>query len=123
MPDWIYKHNCGRNHQMQTFGHGHRGPKNKWRVRVKYYVYFDAYGHARQIVDEKRLAAEYHNDTQQFLKAMCCQSPETGIGHTTGHVGTLSFDDENDLYDYLESLGDEITGFYSCRSDSRPYNF
>ena len=42
---------------------------------------------------------------------------------STGHVGTLKFDNENELKDYLESLGDEITGFYGCQSESRPYNF
>ena len=25
--------------------------------------------------------------------------------------------------EYLKSLGDEIEGFYTCKSDSRAYNF
>lgn len=90
---------------------------------MKYFVYFDAYGHAGQAIDENQLAQEYQNDPNIFLKAMCRLRPGTPMEHTTGHVGTLIFDNENELNDYLESLGDEITGFYGCRSESRPYNF
>jgi hypothetical protein len=43
--------------------------------------------------------------------------------HATGHVGTLRFDDEMELNDYLKLLGEEIDGFYGYRSESRPYNF
>jgi hypothetical protein len=45
------------------------------------------------------------------------------MAHRTGHVGTLAFDNEKDLNDYLAELGEEIEGFYGCRSESRPYNF
>ncbi|UCE56927.1 MAG: hypothetical protein JSV31_16235 [Desulfobacterales bacterium] len=90
---------------------------------MKYFVYFDAYGYARQAIDENQLAQEYQNDPNIFLKTMCRLRPDTPMEHTTGHVGTLIFDNENELNDYLESLGDEITGFYGCRSESRPYNF
>lgn len=90
---------------------------------MKYYVYFDAYGHARQAVSEKELAQTYRNEPDQFLKAMCRRGPDTGEGHISGHVGTLSFDTVEELNDYLESLGDEISGFYKADSDSRPYNF
>ena len=51
------------------------------------------------------------------------RGPDAGKGHITGHVGTLSFQSEQELTDYLESLGDEISGFYKADSDSRPYNF
>jgi len=54
---------------------------------------------------------------------MCRPGPDTGEGHISGHVGTLSFDNDEELNDYLESLGDEISGFYKADSDSRPYNF
>ena len=54
---------------------------------------------------------------------MCRLGPDTGEGHISGHVGTLSFDNDEELNDYLESLGDEISGFYKADSDSRPYNF
>ena len=90
---------------------------------MKYYVYFDAYGHARQIVTEHQLAEKFHNEPAEFLSAMCRKQPDAGNGHTTGHVGTLSFDTEKDLKDYLAGLGEEIEGFYGCRSESRPYNF
>lgn len=90
---------------------------------MNYYVYFDAYGHARQAVSEKELAENYQNEPDRFLKAMCRLGPDTGEGHISGHVGTLSFDNIEELNDYLESLGDEISGFYRADSDSRPYNF
>lgn len=90
---------------------------------MKYYVYFDAYGHAGQIANEQELAQKYHNDPQEFLRAVCGSLSNEKENHTTGHVGTLRFDSEEELKNYLESLGEEITGFYGCRSESRPYNF
>ncbi len=90
---------------------------------MKFFVYFDAYGHARQVINQMELTEAYHNDPDEFLKAMCGQQPGVALNHKTGHVGILSFDSEQELEDYLKSLGDEITGFYGCRSDSRPYNF
>jgi hypothetical protein len=90
---------------------------------MTFFVYFDAYGHARQIVDQKELTAKYRNDPDEFLQAMCRQHSGTETDHISGHVGTLNFDSYQDLKDYLESLGDEITGFFGCRSESRPYNF
>ena len=90
---------------------------------MKYYVYFDAYGHARQFVTEQQLAEKYDHEPGEFLSAMCQQQPYTDESHTTGHVGTLCFDTEKDLIDYLSELGEEIEGFYGCRSESRPYNF
>ena len=90
---------------------------------MKYYVYFDAYGHARQIASEQELAQKYHNDPQEFLRVMCGSLSVEKENHTTGHVGTLRFDSEKELKNYLESLGEEITGFYGCQSESRPYNF
>jgi hypothetical protein len=90
---------------------------------MKYYVYFDAYGHARQAVSEKELAQNYRNEPDRFLKAMCRPGAHAGPDHISGHVGTLSFDNDEELNDYLESLGDEISGFYRADSDSRPYNF
>ena len=90
---------------------------------MKYYVYFDAYGHAKRIITEKELGEKFNNEPHQFLSVMCQGHPEPSDGHTSGHVGTLSFDTEKELTEYLEGLGDEITGFYGCRSESRPYNF
>ena len=90
---------------------------------MKYYVYFDAYGHAGQIITEQQLAEKYDNKPAEFLSAMCRQQPYSGKGQTMGHVGTLCFDTEKELIDYLSELGEEIEGFYGCRSESRPYNF
>jgi len=90
---------------------------------MKYYVYFDAYGHVRRAINEEQLAEAYHNDPDRFLKAMCRSESNTGKGSITGHVGTLNFNSDKELKDYLESMGDEITGFYKADADSRPYNF
>lgn len=90
---------------------------------MKYFIYFDAYGHARQIINEQELAERFDNEPAVFLAAVCQGRPGKSGGHITGHVGTLSFDSKKELQDYLEGLGDEITGFYGCRSESRPYNF
>ena len=90
---------------------------------MRYYVYFDAYGHARQAISATDLAETYHNDPQTFLKAMC-RRESGGVTHPiSGHVGTLSFNSHKELKDYLESLGDELDGFYEAEADSRPYNF
>jgi hypothetical protein len=90
---------------------------------MRYYVCFDGYGHLRNAISEKELTEKYNNDPDEFLKAMCNSGPDAKIERTTGHVITLRFDSENELNDYLESLGDEIAGFYECESESRPYNF
>jgi len=90
---------------------------------MKYYVYFDAYGHPRRVIDEKRLVSSYDNDPQKFLRDMSACQPDADGVRITGHVGTLSFDSEQQLKQYLAALGDEISGFYDCLDDSRPYNF
>ena len=90
---------------------------------MRYYVYFDGYGQLKNVISEKELAEKYNNDPDEFLKTMCSSGPDAKMERTVGHVSTLRFDSESELNDYLESLGDEITGFYGCQSESRPYNF
>ncbi len=90
---------------------------------MKYFVYFDAYGHAAKIISEQELAEKFDNAPGKFLAAMGRGRSAASGGHTTGHVGTLCFDSQKELRDYLEDLGDEIAGFYSGRSECRPYNF
>lgn len=90
---------------------------------MKYYVYFDAYGHARRAISAEDLAETYQNDPEIFLAAMCRQATNGKADPVSGHVGTLNFDSQKELQDYLESLGDEISGFYKSDADSRPYNF
>jgi len=88
-----------------------------------YYIYFDSYGHARAAVSEQELAEKYEGDPQAFSRA-CAGSTDGRPAETViGHVGVMRFDEENDLKDFLDALGDEITGFYGCQADSRPYNF
>lgn len=90
---------------------------------MKYYVYFDAYGHARQAITAAKLAETYQNDPEKFLQAMCRRGADGHTDSIKGHVGTLSFNSDKELKEYLESLGDEIDGFYEAEGDSRPYNF
>jgi hypothetical protein len=90
---------------------------------MKYYVYFDAYGHKKRMINEQELAEKFHNEPNEFLTEMCRGQTMAKTGPITGHVGTLSFDTEKELEDYLAGLGEEIEGFYGCRSESRPYNF
>ena len=90
---------------------------------MTYYVYFDSYGHAKGAVSERELAEKYGNDPNRFLKAMCGLVWNAGMERTSGHVGTMTFESEKELKDYLEGWGDELAGFYECESDSRPYNF
>jgi len=87
-----------------------------------YYVYFDGYGHPKKAITKEELTEQYQDDPHEFLKAM--GNPERqGPQHATGHVGILRFNTHAELEEFLNSLGDEITGFYGCLSDSRPYNF
>ena len=90
---------------------------------MRFFVYFDAYGNARKVIDQNELAQKYHNNPEEFLQAMCRPGPGVAVNHISGHVGILRFDSQKELKEYLDSLGDEITGFYGCRSKSRPYNF
>mgnify|MGYP006953454900 CR=1 FL=1 len=90
---------------------------------MKYYVYFDAYGHARRTINATELAETYQNDPHTFLRAMCRRGTGEDAEPVSGHVGTFSFDSLKELQDYLESLGDELDGFYEAQGDSRPYNF
>jgi hypothetical protein len=102
---------------------GNKLAASSGRNSMKYHVYFDGYGHAKGAVSEKDLAEKYEGDPKLFLRAMCGVAPDGGIELTSGHVGTMNFESEKDLQEYLAGCGDEITGFYECDSDSRPYNF
>ena len=88
-----------------------------------YYVYFDSYGHVRGVASETELADTYGGDPAAFSRACAESASGRPADHATGHVGVMRFDDEKELNDFLESLGDEIIGFYNCGSDNRPYNF
>jgi hypothetical protein len=114
----------GRNRRIASCLHSVIGIKPAGVDKeMKFFVYFDAYGHARQVVSEEELAQRYGNDVNKFLQAACRTRPDAAMGRAGGHVGTLAFASEEELREYLESLGDEITGFYGGDADSRPYNF
>ena len=90
---------------------------------MKFYVYYDSYGNARKAITHDELAAVYNGDPEEFLQRTREESPDAGMAHATAHVGTLSFETEGELQDFLNSLGEEIEGFYTGDADSRPYNF
>jgi hypothetical protein len=84
---------------------------------MKYCIYFDRYRRPKKAVSEKELAEQYGGDPEELLHAMAEQYG------TNGHVGVLSFETEKELMEYFEKTGEEITGFFECREESRPYNF
>ena len=88
-----------------------------------YYVYFDHYGDVRGVISRNELENKYNSDPDEFLKAMSKDQVSGDPERVTGHVGTMRFETEEELDDYLKSLGEEVDGFFCCRSDSRPYNF
>jgi hypothetical protein len=90
---------------------------------IRYYVYFDAYGHPRQAVSAEELSERFGGDPEAFHRSACRNPQDAGPHFSAGHVGVLSFGDEGELRRFLDSLGDEISGFYDGVGDSRPYNF
>lgn len=88
-----------------------------------YYVYFDRYRRPGRAIRERELREKYDSDPDAFLKAMEAPEQEGGGQKALGHVGLLRFESEGELREFLENTGEEIIGFYECRSDSRPYNF
>jgi hypothetical protein len=88
-----------------------------------YYVYYDAYGHARKTINKDELAQNFQNSVDVFFKHMCAAGNNQEFDRATGHVGTLRFLDEEELQEFLDSLGDEISDFYDGAQNSRPYNF
>jgi hypothetical protein len=92
-------------------------------AEVKYYIYFDGYGNPRRAISDDELTEKFSGDPDEFLSATCGQGPERKIEGSSGHVSVREFDNEKELHEFLESLGDEVEGFYVCRSESRPYNF
>lgn len=88
-----------------------------------YYVYFDPYRRPRRAIGEEELREKFDNDPDRFLKAMGSGGKDGAIEGSAGHVGIMHFEDEKELRDFFETTGEEISGFYECRSESRPYNF
>jgi hypothetical protein len=95
--------------------------------QMKYFVYFDAYGQARKWLSEEDLARRFGGDPGVFQKAAAQEEGERAgageIAAASGNVSVLNFESEEQLREYLQSLGDEIEGFFNCAADSRPYNF
>ena len=93
-----------------------------WNRIMKFYVYYDTYGRAKKAITEEELKRLYNNSTERFLKE-ASRDLEDREGNRKGNVGVLMFNDRKELQDFLNSLGDEIEGFYRCKEESRPYNF
>lgn len=90
---------------------------------MRYFVYFDGYGHICQVVNETELHQIYAGDPERFREACATSRPAEGPPAPAGHVGSLVFDSREDLEAFLENLGDEVEGFFCCHGESRPYNF
>ncbi|MFP4036608.1 MAG: hypothetical protein ACLFUE_03715 [Desulfobacteraceae bacterium] len=90
-----------------------------------YYVYYDSYGYPRSAVSAEELRERYENDTQAFLRAVKQreQAGETGSAHVTAHVGTVRFQSDYELQEFLDGMKDANRGFFEAEGDSRPYNF
>ena len=83
---------------------------------MKYFVYFDAYGHPRQAIEARELARKYNNDPDVFLRAACRPEAHSAPGPISGHVGVLHFADETEMQRFFDALGDEISGFFDAGS-------
>jgi len=90
---------------------------------MRYYVYYDAYGHSRKAIGEEELAARYNGDLEAFRRAMADAGQAGDVGRASGHVGIVSSEKEIAPDESPDITGEEITGFFECKADSRPYNF
>lgn len=90
---------------------------------MKYYIYFDAYGQAKCVINEDELKDKFGGNPANFLKAMGGVGPQAKVEEAAGRVVSLNFENETELEQYLEQYVDVIRGFYDCDSESRPYNF
>jgi len=84
---------------------------------MKFFVYFDAYGNMQRIMNEQELAEQFDNNPDDLLKAM------TSRGYSLWHVGIFSFENEDELHEYLKNQRDVLAEFYESTSECRSYNF
>jgi malonyl CoA-acyl carrier protein transacylase len=84
---------------------------------MKFFVYFDAYGNGQRITSEQELAKEFGNSPDELLRVMTSQ------GHSLGHVGVFSFENEEELMEFLKKQGEVLSEFYESTSECRSYNF
>lgn len=86
-----------------------------------YYIYYDSYGHPVKAIPASELKERYANDPNAFLRDL--QGPNPGTANRSAHVGTLRFQSEQELKEFLEGMNNVNQGFYEGEGDSRPYNF
>lgn len=89
---------------------------------MKYYIYFDGYGNFIKAITEEELKDLYKGDIELFIKDMSDAKLKKSR-FQTGHVAVGEFNNLQELQEFLDTLGDEVEGFFCCNSDSRPYNF
>jgi hypothetical protein len=90
---------------------------------IRYFVYFDAYGQPRRALSAEELRERFGGDPEAFRRSMAAAPADAGPQFATGHVGVFAFDGPAELERFLDSLGDEIVGFFTGAGESRPYNF
>lgn len=90
---------------------------------IRYYVYFDPYGHPRRALSESELAARFGGDPEAFRRHAAPAPADAQPGFAVGHVGVFAFESDAELERFLDSLGEEIVGFFTGEGESRPYNF
>lgn len=86
-----------------------------------YYVYYDSYGNPREAVSAEELQANHGGDPEAFRASIRGSAPSTE--HMTAHVGTVSFQNETELREFLDGLNEANQGFFEGEGQSRPFNF
>ncbi len=86
-----------------------------------YYVYYDSYGNPREALSAEELQAKHGGDPEAFRTSIRGTCPSTE--HMTAHVGTVRFQSEPELREFLEALNEANQGFFEGEAQSRPFNF
>ena len=69
---------------------------------------------------KKRFSEDYEGDISKFIEAMCGKRGSAETEWVTGHVGTVNFRNQKELSEFLDSLGDEVTGFITAVPNQDP---
>ena len=79
-------------------------------------MYYDGYGNPAEVIGEQELAEKYGEDPHAFLRAVEGSERGAAGGGGKGYVSLVVFDSEEERHEYLESIGEQISGFGGCRS-------
>lgn len=83
---------------------------------MKYYVYYDGYGHAKKAIGEEELAERCGNNPDTFLKEMLGGGAGEGDLGGKGYISTVNFESDQERVEYLETLSEKISSYGGCRS-------